>query len=232
MLIDVVKLKKFITEQKFNGMGNGMVKLIIVPNNTSLKGYIDAGLGLLGASKDANVITSRGEDIPLIVEEFFSKGIEVIGMTGKDLLKEYQLLNENTKLCVVKTILWVDKSAMFGKPVLCLLGPKGKTMEKLPKDLRICINSKYKNLANKFLNQLELKDYNFERVYLSGSTEVAYSTGLTDLVIDIVYTGASMKSAGLEVYDKIYESDFVIISVKEEEIPGSPRNLVNFPNRY
>ena len=168
----------------------------------------------------------------MIVEEFFRKGMNVVGMTGKDLLKEYKLSNENTRLSVINTIPWVDSNALFGKPVLCLLGPKGKKIEDLPKNLTVCINSKYKNLANMYLNQLEIRDYNFERVYLSGSTEAAYSTGLTDLVIDIVYTGTSMKDAGLEVYDKIYESDFVVIGIKEpEEILGPPRNLVNFSDR-
>ncbi|MEK6949854.1 MAG: hypothetical protein AABX34_06535 [Nanoarchaeota archaeon] len=219
-------------EQRLNGLGRGMVELIIVPNNNSLVSYVDVALGLLEAPNGSRIIKSRGEDIPLIVEEFFRKGIKVIGMTGKDLLKEYKLSNNNTRLSVLKTIPWVDDNALFGKPVLCILGPKGKRIEDLPKNLSVCINSKYKNLANRYISQLELKDYNFERVYLSGSTEAAYSTGLSDLVIDIVYTGASMKDAGLEVYGKIYESDFVIIGVKEEEIPGSPRNLVNFPNRY
>ena len=193
-----------------------MVELIIVPNNKSLVSYVDVALGLLEATKELRIIKSRGEDIPLIVEEFFRKGIKVVGMTGRDLLKEYKLSNENTKLSVVRTIPWVDNNAMFGKPVLCLLGPKEKKIEELPKSLRVCVNSKYKNLANKYLNQLELKDYTFERIYLAGSTEAAYSTGLADLVIDIVYTGASMRDAGMEVYEKIYESDFVIIGAKDD----------------
>jgi len=209
-------MKNFITEQVYNQSGRGMVELIIIPSNNSLVSYADAALKLLKAPKDTKIIKSRGEDIPLIVEEFFKRGIKVVGMTGKDLLKEYKLSNENTKLSVINTIPWVDGNALFGKPVLCLLGPKGKKIEDLPKSLRVCINSKYKNLANMYLNQLEIRDYSFERVYLTGSTEAAYSTGLTELVIDIVYTGASIRDAGLEVYDKIYESDFVIIGVKDD----------------
>ena len=105
---------------------------------------------------------------------------------------------------------------MFGKPVLCLLGPKDKKLEDLSKKLKVCINSKYKNLAKKYLNLLENKGYKFTKIYLSGSTEAAYRNGLSDLVIDIVYTGASMKNANLEVYDKLFESDFVVIGVKND----------------
>lgn len=216
-------------EPKINGVGEGMVEYIIVPNNTSLVSYVGVALKSLGMPKSSRIIKSRGEDIPLIVEEFFKKGINAIGMTGRDLLKEYQLFNENTKLSVIKMIPWVDKKAMFGKPVLCLLGPKGRSMKSMPKQLRICINSKYKYLAAKYLNQLEIKDYKIEKIFLSGSTEASYTSGLADLVIEIVYTGASIEEAGLDVYDKIYESDFVVIGVKSpEEISGHPRNLVNF----
>ena len=85
----------------------------------------------------------------------------------------------------------------------------------MPKKVKVCINSKYKNLAKKYLNSLENLGFNFTKIYLSGSTEAAYSNGLSDLVIDIVYTGTSIKNANLEVYDKIFESDFVIIGIKE-----------------
>lgn len=221
------KLKTFITEQILKGYERGMVEFVVVPNNTSLLSYVDAAMDLLKIPENYKIIKSRGEDIPLIVEEFSKRGINAIGMTGKDLLKEYRLSNGETKLSVVKIIPWLDKNAIFGKPVLCLLGPKNKKMEDLPKNLRICINSKYKNLANKYLNQLELKDYSFEKVYLSGSTEAAYSTGLTDLVIDIVYTGTSIRNAGLEVYDKIYESDFVIIGIKNSEETAKNSNGIS-----
>ena len=193
-----------------------MVVFTVVPNNKSLANYVATALDYLrNPSKDI-LIESRGEDIPFIVEELSKNGKKVIGLTGKDLLKEYELSKYNTKLVVLKTIAWLDKNALFGKPVLCLLGPKNKSLEDLPKSLKVCINSKYKNLAKKYLNLLESSGYTFVKIYLSGSTEAAYSNGLSDLVIDIVYTGASMRKANLEVYDKIFESDFVIVGVKND----------------
>lgn len=170
----------------------------------------------MGNPSKERIIESRGEDIPFIVEEMSKNGKKVIGLTGKDLLKEYELAKYNTKLVVLKTIVWFDKNAIFGKPVLCLLGPKGEKLEDLPKNLKVCINSKYKNLSKKYLNLLESKGYIFIKMYLSGSTEAAYSNGLSDLVIDIVYTGTSMRNANLDVYDKIFESDFVVIGVKND----------------
>lgn len=193
-----------------------MIVFIVVPNNKSLANYVDITLRYLGNPPKDRVVVSRGEDIPFIIEELSQNGKKAIGLTGRDLFKEYELSNYSTKLLVLKTIDWNDKNAMFGKPVLCILGPKGKKLEDLPKNLRVSINSKYKNLAKKYLNILEDKGYRFAKIYLSGSTESAYCNGISDLVIDIVYTGSSIKNANLEVYDKIFESDFVIVGVKND----------------
>ena len=193
-----------------------MIVFIVVPNNKSLANYVDITLRYLGNPSKDRVVVSRGEDVPFIIEELSQNGKKAIGLTGRDLFKEYELSNYNTKLLVLKTINWNDKNAMFGKPVLCLLGPRGKKLEDFPKNLRVSINSKYKNLAKKYLNILEDKGYRFAKIYLSGSTESAYCNGISDLVIDIVYTGLSIKNANLEVYDKIFESDFVIVGVKND----------------
>ena len=193
-----------------------MIVFIVVPNNKSLVNYLDISLQYLGNPPKDKIAVSRGEDIPFIIEELSQKGKTAIGLTGRDLFKEYELSKYNTKLTVLKTINWDDKKAMFGKPVLCLLGSKDKKLVDLPKNLRVCINSKYKNLAKKYLNILEDKGYRFAKIHLSGSTESAYYNGISDLVVDIVYTGSSIKNANLKVYDKIFESDFVIIGVKDD----------------
>ena len=193
-----------------------MIAFIVVPNNKSLAGYRDVALGCFNNLPNKRIVESRGEDIPFIVEELSQNGKKVFGLTGSDLLREYNLSKYNSRLIVIKTISWMDKKAKFGKPALCLLGPKNKSLDELSKNLKVCINSKYKNLAKKYLNVLESEGYSFVKIYLSGSTEAAYCNGLSDLVIDIVYTGASIKKADLDVYDKIFESDFVVIGVEND----------------
>ena len=192
-----------------------MIVFIVVPNNKSLANYLEISLQDLGNPDKEKIVVSRGEDIPFIVEELSQNGKKVLGLTGWDLFKEYELSNYGTKLVVLKTVKWNDEKALFGKPALCLLGPKDKKLDGFSKNLRVCINSKYKNLAKKYLNTLEDRGYKFAKIYLSGSTESAYYNGISDLVIDIVYTGSSIKTANLEVYDKIIESDFVIVGVKD-----------------
>lgn len=195
--------------------------MIVVPKNRSLANYVEIALGFIDSSGKRNITELRGEDIPLLVEEMSKNGKKAIGFTGRDLLKEYELSKYNAKLKVLKTIVWTDEKAMFGKPVLCLLGPQNNKLEELPKNLKVCINSKYKNLAKRYLNPLESNGYNFEKIYLSGSTEATYTNGMSDLIIDIVYTGASMKEAGLKIYDKIFESDFVVIGGKNDSAQKS-----------
>ena len=193
-----------------------MIVFIVVPNNRSLASYVDTTLQYLGNPSKDRIVVSRGEDIPFMIEKLSQNGKKLIGLTGRDFLREYELSKHNNKLIVLKTISWHDKKAIFGKPALCLLGPKDKKLEDLPKNLKVCINSKYKNLAKKYLNILEDKGYKFAKIYLSGSTEAAYCNGLSDLVIDIVYTGTSIKNANLIVYDKIFESYLVIVGVKDD----------------
>ncbi|MEE9323044.1 MAG: hypothetical protein V3U72_00720 [Candidatus Aenigmarchaeota archaeon] len=184
---------------------------VLVPKNSALREYREKALKMIGVP-DKKITEVRGEDIPFLLEEYKNKGKKAIGLTGEDLFKEYTFSVRFTKVRVLKRIEWKDKKAMFGKPTLCLLGPKNSSLEGLPKELKVCINYKYKLLAKRYLNFLERKmGFNFRKIYTKGTTETTYSEGLSDLVIDIVYTGASIKKAGLRVYEKIFSSDFVIL---------------------
>jgi len=161
------------------------------------------------------IIEVRGEDVPQIIDS--NEKNNLIGITGEDLYREYVLENYNSKLKILKRVFWQDKEALFGKPVLCLLGKKEKGLEEIKKKtIKVGINNKYKKIAKKYLNNLELEGYNFEKTYFSGSTEEIFQLGLIDLIIDIVLSGSSAEKAGLEVYDKIFESDIVIIRRKNE----------------
>ena len=163
-------------------------------------------------------IIVRGEDVPLFVDKLQAKGISCIGLTGQDLLKEYKLKNPLSGVCEVKNLGWKNKESMFGKPTLCLLGPIGKELKNL--DIlgakpKIAINSKYRAIAENYLGKLSQKGFSFEKIFLSGAVETAAKMGLVDLVIDIVCSGSSAREAGLRVYDRIIESDAILVGVRE-----------------
>lgn len=125
-------------------------------------------------------------------------------MTGEDLFKEFTLKKE-TLLEVKQKIPWIDKTAIFGKPTICLLGKK-----ELKEDSVVAINNKYSNLAENFLSGKKVK-----KIYFNGCTETAFERGIADFVIDIVYSGKSAKEAGLEIIEKIFESDIVILGARK-----------------
>ena len=160
-------------------------------------------------------IQVRGEDVALMVSSLVKQGKKVIGITGEDLYREFILENKNTKISIFEIIEWNDDSCMFGKPTLCLLGAQNKLLGDLPKKLRVCINKKYSKISKKYLARLEDKGFRFEKIYLSGATEQTFVNNISDLVIDIVYSGKSAKEAGLDVYDKIFSSDIVLIGGSE-----------------
>ena len=187
--------------------------IIVVPKNRSLKGckdILDSFLSQEGIT-NFSLLEVRGEDIPFFVSNLIQKNNLSLGIVGEDLFKEWQLENTSSGLDILRRYEWKDKEALFNKPVLCLLGPKGKKIEDLPKNLRVCISDKYKKIAKRYLNSLETLGYNFEKRYLSGAVESTFQHGIADLVIDIIYSGKSAEEAGLEIYDKIFESDIVVI---------------------
>lgn len=186
--------------------------IFIIPKNSGLSVCKD-----IAKEYSGEIIEVRGEDVPFMVFSLLKNNKKTIGITGEDLLREFLLKNKNTGLAIIKTIVWRDSSCIFGKPTLCLLGDRNKQLRDLNKQLRVCINRKYARLAKKYLARLEDGGFRFEKLYLSGATEQTFVNKLSDLVIDIVYSGKSAEEAGLGVYDKIFSSDIVIIGCKEVE---------------
>ncbi|MBI2971337.1 MAG: hypothetical protein HYY37_02885 [Candidatus Aenigmarchaeota archaeon] len=187
-----------------------MNSIIVVPKNSGLRAYRQIALSSMDIN-GSKIIEARGEDVPSLVYEFSSLGKQTLGLTGEDLYREWCLGNRRGGLSVVQRIVWNDPSAMFGKPTLCLLGPEGKGLDDVPPIPTVCINAKYKNMSRRFLNALERQGYTFRKTYLNGCVEMACAEGISDLVIDIVYTGDSMRDNKLQVYQKIFGSDFLVI---------------------
>ena len=182
----------------------------IIPKNSGLSICREIAKDYSG-----EILEVRGEDIPLFVSDLSKQGKNVIGITGEDLYREFLLKNKYNNIIVLRTINWEDSKCLFGKPTLCLLGPKNKKLENLPKKLRICINRKYQKFTNKCcINKLVSEGYEIEKIYVSGASEEMFSRALVDLVVDIVYSGKSAEEAGMEVYEKIFCSDIVVIGGK------------------
>ena len=126
--------------------------LFIVPKNSGLEKCRE-----IAKSNYKNIpqVIVRGEDVPLLVKRMLEEDKNTIGITGEDLFREFLLNFKNSGLKILKKFSWADTSSIFGKPCLCLLGPKSKGLENLPKNLRVCINKKYARISKKYLSTLE-----------------------------------------------------------------------------
>ncbi len=127
---------------------------------------------------------AKASDVPTYVEY----GAADIGIVGKD-----TILEEGRNLFEV-----VDLG--IGKCRMCVCGPES-ARELLKHHEMIRVASKYPNIA---------KDYFYNRKYqtveiikLNGSVELAPIVNLSEVIVDIVETGSTLRENGLVVLEEV-----------------------------
>ncbi len=127
---------------------------------------------------------AKGPDVPTYVEY----GAADIGVVGED-----TILEENRNVYEVLDL-------GFGKCRMCVCGPK-EAEELLKHHERIRVASKYPNIAKEyFYNQ---KYQTVDIIKLNGSVELGPLVELSDVIVDIVETGSTLKENGLRVLEEI-----------------------------
>ena len=126
----------------------------------------------------------KPSDVAIYVE----RGAADIGVAGKDILLEYEpdvyeLLDLN-----------------MGKCRMCVAGP-ASAKELLKTNQIIRVASKYPKIAKDYF--YNKKHQNVEIVKLNGSVELAPIVGLSEVIVDIVETGSTLRENGLEVLEEI-----------------------------
>ena len=127
---------------------------------------------------------AKASDVPTYVEY----GAADIGVVGKD-----TLLEEGRRLYEVLDL-------GFGKCRMCVCGPKSAA-EYLQQQELIRVASKYPNIAKDYF--YNKKHQTVEIIKLHGSVELAPIVGLSEVIVDIVETGTTLKENGLEVLEEI-----------------------------
>ncbi len=127
---------------------------------------------------------AKGPDVPTYVEY----GAADIGVVGKDTIDE-----ENRKLYEVLDL-------GFGKCRMCVCGP-ASAKELLKKQERIRVATKYPRIAKDYF--YNKKCQTVEIIKLNGSIELAPIVGLSEVIVDIVETGATLRENGLEVLEEV-----------------------------
>ena len=127
---------------------------------------------------------SKATDVPTYVE----MGAADIGVVGKDTILEagrklYEVLDLNV-----------------GKCRMCVAGPES-AREKLNDGSLIRVASKYPRIAKDYF--YNTKHQTVEIIKLNGSVELAPIVGLSEVIVDIVETGSTLKENGLKVLEEI-----------------------------
>ena len=135
----------------------------------------------------------RNQDVPTYV----MYGSADLGVVGLDVLeeKEYDLV----KLLDLE----------IGRCKVAIGLKKGESINWDASSIKVA--TKHTTIAKKFF---EKKAMAVEIVKLYGSIELAPLVGLSDCIVDIVETGATMKQNGLVVGDTIMESSVYLIANK------------------
>lgn len=122
---------------------------------------------------------------PSDVAIYIAHGAADIGVVGKDILEEgnfdiYELLDLN-----------------LGKCNMCVAAPNDYT-EDFDRPLRVA--TKFVNIAKNYYISLNRE---IEIIKLNGSIEIAPLLGLSDVIVDIVESGKTLKENNLRVYEQI-----------------------------
>lgn len=137
---------------------------------------------------------AKATDVPTYVEY----GAADIGVVGRD-----TILEEDKKIYEVLDL-------NIGKCRMCVAGPE-TARELLASGQMIRVATKYPKIAKDYF--FNKKHQTVEIIKLNGSIELAPIVGLSEVIVDIVETGATLKENGL--------------SVLEEILPLSARMVVN-----
>ncbi len=138
-------------------------------------------------------ILLKNSDVITYVEN----GVADIGIAGRDMIMEkeadiYQLHNLN-----------------LGKCKMSIAGIKGQEVFK--KDMILRVATKFPKISKNYFGK---KGQKIKLIKLNGSIELAPLVGLSDVIVDLVETGNTLKANGLEILEDMYKINAQIISNK------------------
>lgn len=127
---------------------------------------------------------AKGPDVPTYVEY----GAADIGVAGRD-----TILEENRNVYEVLDL-------GFGKCRMCVCGPVS-AKELLLHHERIRVASKYPGIAKDYF--YNKKHQTVDIIKLNGSVELGPLVELSDVIVDIVETGSTLRENGLAVLEEV-----------------------------
>ncbi len=139
-------------------------------------------------------LTVRPSDVPVYVEH----GAADLGITGKDVLLEgkkdvYELLDLG-----------------FGRCRFVLAAPQEKKERSFTEYISgLRVATKFPRITEEYLKK---KGIHGEVIRLNGAVELAPAVGLSEMIVDIVSTGRTLKENNLQVVEDILQSTARLIA--------------------
>ena len=193
-------------------------------SDESLEYFVSKGLCSLSKTGEGRELILRDEkseiDFYLIrskdVGAYVEQGAADLGIMGLDLLLEHQF------------DVFIPAALPFGECRLSVAYPKGQTDWYRKRDLRVA--TKYPRLATEYFFR---RGFNIRIIELYGSIEIAPLTGLSDVIVDLVSTGATLKANNLVEEEIIMTSTARLIlnpsalALRRERLGGFVRQLIS-----
>ena len=141
-------------------------------------------------------------------------GAADIGVVGKD-----TLLEEGRRVYEVLDL-------GFGKCRMCVCGP-AESKELLKHHEMIRVASKYPNIAKDYFYNKKHQTVDIIKLY--GSVELGPIVGLSDVIVDIVETGSTLRENGLEVLEEVcpLSARMIVNQVSMQMQPERIKGLIN-----
>lgn len=133
---------------------------------------------------------------PSDVGVYVERGAADLGIVGKDTLLETEA--EVYELCDLE----------LGKCAMCVCSPEGYVEDKTR---ALVVATKYPTMAKKYFAE---QNRDIDIIKLNGSIELAPIVGLSDVIVDIVETGGTLRENKLKVDTRITELSARIIASK------------------
>lgn len=127
---------------------------------------------------------AKGPDVPTYVEY----GAADLGVVGAD-----TILEENRRVYELLDL-------GFGKCRMCVCGP-ASAKKLLENHEQIRVATKYPLIAKNYF--YDIKNQTVDIIKLNGSVELGPIVGLSDVIVDIVETGSTLRENGLDVLEEV-----------------------------
>ena len=169
-----------------------------------LKMLADAGYGLSEDPNDSRKLTFENPEAgircfwvkPSDVGIYVERGAADIGVAGKDVLLEYD------------PAVYELLDLQIGK---CRMAVAGHRDFRDDREGPLRVATKFPNVAKRYYTE---KSREIDIIKLNGSIELAPVLGLSDVIVDIVETGTTLKENGLAVLETVFPISARLIANK------------------